>query len=145
MARGKHKKHRNPRVAGTITSVQSASFFTIDEDKEVRVGPKTRFSGVAVGPSGLLVGQQVKCVGHKNQHKDFVADKVNVTPAGQPAPEEPTDPEEEETPPTPDIEPEPQPEPPVPDTDEDEDTDPEPAPEQEEESTDENATEEGNA
>lgn len=107
----KHKK-KHPRLSGVITAVESVSLFLVD-DKEVHVGPKTTFSGVVVNPTGLTVGQQVSVVGHKNKHKDFVADKVNVETATGPEPDEPEDPEEDEeqNEPVEPAQPEPEPEP----------------------------------
>jgi hypothetical protein len=135
MPKGKKKKNRKPRVNGYITSIESVSYFTVDDDEVVRVGPNTRFSGVAVDPTGLVIGMQVACVGKRNKDKLFTAEKINVETYDGPDPVEPEEPEEDEDEPvspitpTPDIEPEPLPEPAPPDSDDSVDDSP---PEEEE-------------
>jgi hypothetical protein len=104
----KGKKKNKPNVLkGVITKLDSPVYFTVDEKKTVRVGPKTEIRGVAVDVGGLLVGQQVSAVGEK-KNDVFNAKKINVTNAGGVEPEEP---EEEEPEPTPEPEPEPEPTP----------------------------------
>ena len=106
MPKGKKNKKKNNVLKGTITSLDTLEYFTVDEDKKVRISPNTVIRGVAVGPTSLLVGQQVVAVGDK---KDgiFHAKKINVETADGPEPEEPEEEPEPEPEPTPEPEPAP--------------------------------------